>query len=93
MRFRLHNSYLNFVECLRYFDEALVTDELMQYAVSLIDGFDDIIDDPSVGDEMKPTPVNIREMFIGEKTLDKTAALPSPSFINVMLELQYDLAE
>lgn len=56
VRFRLHNSYLNFVECLRYFDEALVTDELMQYAVSLIDGFDDIIDDPSVGDEMKPTP-------------------------------------
>ncbi|KAK8820877.1 hypothetical protein WA556_005191 [Blastocystis sp. ATCC 50177/Nand II] len=63
--------YLNFVECLRYFDEALVTDELMQYAVSLIDGFDDIIDDPSVGDEMKPTPVNIREMFIGEKTLGR----------------------
>lgn len=71
VRFRLHNSYLNFVECLRYFDEALVTDELMQYAVSLIDGFDDIIDDPSVGDEMKPTPVNIREMFIGEKTLGR----------------------
>lgn len=33
------------------------------------------------------------DIVIGEKTLDKTAALPSPSFINVMLELQYDLAE
>ena len=43
----------------------------MQYAISLIDGFDDIIDDPTVGDEMKPTPVNIREMFIAEVTLGR----------------------
>ena len=59
------------MECLRYLNEDLVTDELMQYAVSLIDGFDDIIDDPSVGDEMKPTPINIREMFTGDSVIGK----------------------
>lgn len=37
---------MNFVECLRYLSDELVTNELMQYAISLISGFDDNIDDP-----------------------------------------------
>lgn len=63
--------YLNFVECLRYLQDDLVTNDLMQYAVSLVSGFDDIVDDPVTGDELKPTRVNIREVFIGESNIGK----------------------
>lgn len=62
---------MNFVECLRYLSDELVTNELMQYAISLISGFDDNIDDPVTGDELKPTRVNIREVFKGESSIGK----------------------
>lgn len=62
---------MNFVECLRYLSDELVTSDLMQYAISLISGFDDNIDDPMTGDELKPTRVNIREVFKGESSIGK----------------------
>lgn len=64
-------SYLNFVECLRYLSDEIVTDELMDYAESLITGFDDTVDDPTVGKELKPTFVNIREIFHAESVLGR----------------------
>ena len=70
-----YSSYLNFVECLRYLQDDLVTNDLMQYAVSLVSGFDDIVDDPVTGDELKPTRVNIREVFIGESNIGKGNSL------------------
>ena len=43
----------------------------MQYAESLINGFDDTVDDVLAGEELKPTFVNIGEVFKGTKVLGK----------------------
>ena len=43
----------------------------MQYAESLINGFDDTVDDVWAGEELKPTFVNINEVFQGRKVLGK----------------------
>ena len=56
---------------MRYLSDQLVTDELMKYAESLINGFDDTVDDVLAGEELKPTFVNIGEVFKGTKVLGK----------------------
>lgn len=69
--FLLVNSYLNFVECLRYLSDELVTKELMDFAESLVIGFDDTVDNTPVADELEPTPVDINAVFIPEKCVGK----------------------
>lgn len=64
-------SYLRFVNCLRYLSDELVTDELMQYAENLINGFDDTVDNALAGEELKPTPVNLKSVFRIEGVLGK----------------------
>lgn len=55
-------SYLNFVECLQYLSEDLVTPELMRYASDLIRLFDDNVSEPIVASELHPTFVDLNKM-------------------------------
>lgn len=55
-------SYLNFVECLQYLSEDLVTPDLMRYALDLIHLFDDNVSEPIVASELQPTFVDISQM-------------------------------
>lgn len=69
--FSLFISYLKFVSCLRYLPDELVTDKLMDYAESLINGFDDTVDNALAGEELKPTHVNLKSVFNVEGVLGK----------------------
>lgn len=51
--------------------ENLVTSELMKFAMSLENGFDDIIDNAYAGEDLKPVTVNIREVFQAKQVIGK----------------------
>lgn len=43
----------------------------MDFAESLVIGFDDTVDNTPVADELEPTPVDINTVFIPEKCVGK----------------------
>lgn len=62
MKVVVNLSYLNFVECLQYLSEDLVTPDLMRYASDLIRLFDDNVSEPIVASELQPTFVDLYKM-------------------------------
>lgn len=51
--------------------DELVTNELMKFAESLENGFDDIIDNVLAGEELKPVTVDIRQVFKATQVMGK----------------------